>query len=62
MKMKERDYINVRELSDVMAARTLIRGICQENSEVMTKEDFVTVNRILDKWQDELFAKIQTEE
>jgi len=55
--MKERDYINVRELSNVLAMANLLRDIVQKNSEVITEEEFKTVGEILYQWQDKLFKK-----
>lgn len=59
-RMKERDYINVRELSNVLAMTNLLRDITQANSEVITQEQYKTVGEILYQWQEKLFAKVKT--
>lgn len=57
--MKERDYINVRELSNVLAMTKLLRDITQANSEVITEEQYKTVGEILFQWQIKLFKKVK---
>ena len=58
--MTEQEYINVRELSSVIDANRILRDICQENSVVIKREDYVTVIRIISDWQDELFKIVKT--
>jgi hypothetical protein len=62
MVMKEQDYINVRELSNVMNAKGILRDIIPENSKVITQDKLSTVMKILSEWQDELFSIIKTED
>ncbi len=60
--MKERDYINVRELSNVLAMTKLLRDITQANSEVITEEQYKTVGEILFQWQIKLFKKVKVKQ
>lgn len=57
--MKERDYINVRELGNVIAISNLFRDIIQANSEVITEEEYKTIGEILYQWQKKLYLKVK---
>jgi len=59
--MTEQEYINVRELSQVVAAREMLRGIVPANSRVISSDELKEVGEILGRWQDELFKLIKTE-
>lgn len=57
--MKERDYINVRELSNVLTMQNLLRDIVQPSSVVITEEEYRTVAKLLHQWEDKLFKEIK---
>ena len=57
--MKERDYINVRELSNVLTMQNLLRDIVQPSSVVITEEEYRTIAKLLQQWEDKLFKEIK---
>lgn len=57
--MKERDYINVRELSNVLTMQNLLRDIVQPSSVVITEEEYMAVAKLLHQWEDKLFKEIK---
>lgn len=57
--MKERDYINVRELSNVLAMTQLLKDIAQANSEAITEDQYKLVGELLCQWQERLFKMVK---
>ena len=57
--MKEREYINVRDLSQVLAAEQHLKQITIANSiQALDREDYYSMMNILSRWRDALFAQI----
>ena len=62
MNISETAYITVTNRVKVTAAISLVRGILPGFDGVTTDEEQKKVLLILQKWEDELFAKIDTDE
>jgi hypothetical protein len=56
--MTEQDYINVRDVSNVMHAGTILRDICIENQPNIPREEYHDVVRKVTAWRDLLFEAI----
>lgn len=53
--MIEQEYINVQELTNINRALDCLRDICQENSPVIKKNEWLLVNRQLQSWMNRLY-------
>jgi hypothetical protein len=53
--MTEQEYINVRNLSNVMHARAILSQICLGNQSTIPQEEFVDVLRKLSSWEQAMF-------
>ena len=60
--MKERDYINVRELSSIMCAKKCLNDITPENSVVIDPMEYRFVMQQLHDWEDRLFKTCTSDE
>lgn len=59
--MTEQQYINVRDLSNVLAADELLRDLNIEFQPAVNTREYRDVIRILEKWRTALFEQVQTE-
>lgn len=57
--MKERDYIDVRDLSTLINACQILQNISPDNQPVIPSDEFAKVVDSLTTWRDALFRKIQ---
>jgi hypothetical protein len=55
--MTEREYINVRELSQVIDAIKILSCIVPDNSEVISGVKYRSVMEIIYTWQEKLYKK-----
>lgn len=60
--MKEQDYINVMDLSRVLAIKYLMREITPEDSDVIYRKEYQKIMGILEKWSHELFRQTKITE
>lgn len=58
--MTDQEYINVRELSDVMQICKLIGGVVVENSVGIHPDDMKQLKNIAFAWQDRMFQVCKT--
>lgn len=56
--MTEREYLDVRELSNLIAISNLLRDIVPENSESISIEDYRTISESINNWKQKLFNKM----
>lgn len=59
--MTEQEYINVRDLSNVMTIDHAIRDITIENQPNIEKAEYLKVVRTIHKWREKIFEACQTE-
>lgn len=57
--MSEQDYINVRDLSNIMHAIEMLRGICAPNQPIIPEMELSAILDKLYQWQEQLFAIVQ---
>ena len=57
--MTEQEYIYVRDLSNVLMIRRCLRDL-NPGFSVMTQLEIAEIARKLQKWEESLFAKIET--
>jgi hypothetical protein len=57
--MTEQEYINVRDVSNIMHANAILREICIDNQPNIPRTEFVDVMRKLWDWRDLMFKAIE---
>jgi len=58
--MSEKAYVIVGDLANVHRAQDALREICQPNStDYISEKDYQAVMKILAKWSDEMFKRIE---
>ena len=56
--MKEQDYIDVHDLSNLRSSYNLLSSICISNQSIVNKKDYATACKIIYKWITALESKI----
>jgi putative heme iron utilization protein len=57
--MTEQDYINVRELSTIKSAKSVLCDIVVANSKVIDQERFTMILQTLYEWENKLHSLVE---
>ena len=58
--MTENEYIKVKDLAIITSAKNVLRELRPETSEIVDKKEYQEVMRLISKWEEKHFYKIET--
>jgi len=57
--MDEKLYINVSDLTRLKNAKNILSEIIPENSDIVTKNEFIRIHEVISGWIEKLYEKIE---